>query len=205
MFKKQPGIAKSKSASNKSVGRIISRQKGAVLITTIVLMVIFTLLGVAAMRTNLSDISIQGSMKNRNNAFQCAEAALRAGEIWLGTLAAPAYAVTGNPDQNAAQVWQANEGTIQNPELRLNDFWQDNTITWTYGNQLINAGVNVGCKTDPRYFIEFLGGILPDSEGRDFTTQARARSVMYRITAYSTGIDDTATVVLQTTYLQPIN
>jgi len=195
----------SKPTSNKTVGRVMVRQKGAVLITTIVLMVIFTLLGVAAMRTNLSDISIQGSMKNRNNAFQCAEAALRAGEIWLGALVAPAHAVTGNPDQDATQVWQANEGAIQNPELRLNDFWQDDTVTWTYGELLKNSAVTVGCKTDPRYFIEALGAITPDSNGLDFETQAKARSALYRITAYSTGIDDTATVVLQTTYLQPIN
>ncbi len=219
MLKTQSGIAQNKSAENacsnkissskpdgnKSVGRVMGRQKGAVLITTIVLMVIFTLLGVAAMRTNLSDISIQASLKNRNNAFQCAEAALRAGEIWLGALAAPAFAVTANPDQNATQVWQVNEDTIQNPELRLNDFWQNNAVTQAYGGLLQNGAVNVGCKNDPRYFIEALGAITPDSDAIDFETQARARSVMYRITAYSTGIDDTATVVLQTTYLQPIN
>ncbi|VAW69910.1 hypothetical protein MNBD_GAMMA10-263 [hydrothermal vent metagenome] len=186
-------------------GRSIRKHAGSVLITAIVLMVIFTLLGVAAMRMNMTDISIQGSMKNRSNAFQCAEAAIRAGEIWLDGLSGPAYEVTANPQQSSGQVWEVNNTVIQSPELQLNGFWQNNNFTWAYGGSLINSAADVGCKTDPRYFIESLGAVAADSEGIDFETLAKGRSAMYRITAYSTGIDDNATVVLQTTYLQPIN
>jgi len=191
--------------STKISSQAILKQSGAVLITTIVLMVIFTLLGVAAMRTNITDVTIQGSMKNRNNAFQCAEAALRAGEIWLDALNGPAYEVTSSPDQSASQVWEVNNAAIQNPELQLNAFWQDNSINWAYGGALINGTADVGCKTDPRYFIESLGAITSDGDGLSFDTLSKGRNAMYRITAYSMGIDDNATVVLQTTYLQPIN
>ena len=196
MFKSQLKTANSRS---------INKQSGAVLITTIVLMVIFTLLGVAAMRTNITDITIQSSMKNRNNAFQCAEAALLDGEVWLGALNGPAYAVTANPQQLANTVWEVNNASIQNPEVQLDGFWQNNNFTWAYGGSLINAAANVGCKTDPRYFIESLGGMSGDGDGLDYETQAKGRNAMYRITSYSTGIDDNAAVVLQTTYLQPIN
>jgi len=201
MFDSQLELARTKMLN----GRSIRKQAGSVLITAIVLMVIFTLLGVAAMRMNMTDISIQGSMKNRSNAFQCAEAAIRAGEIWLDGLPGPAYEVTANPQQASGQVWEVNNTVIQNPELQLNGFWQDNNLTWAYGGSLINSAADVGCKTDPRYFIESLGAVAADSEGIDFETLAKGRSAMYRITAYSTGIDDNATVVLQTTYLQPIN
>lgn len=206
MFKTQLKLNRKKPVGQQVIRRqAISRQSGAVLITTIVLMVIFTLLGVAAMRTNITDISIQGSMKNRSNAFQCAEAAIRAGEIWLGGLAGPAYQVVSNPQQSSSQVWEVNNSSIQNPELQLGGFWQNNNITWAYGGFLINGAANVGCQTDPRYFIESLGAVAADSEGIDFETLAKGRSAMYRITAYSTGVDNNATVVLQTTYLQPIN
>ncbi|VAW59054.1 hypothetical protein MNBD_GAMMA11-1307 [hydrothermal vent metagenome] len=184
-----------------------SRQSGAVLITTIVLMIIFTLLGVATMRANITDVAIQSSMKSRNNAFQCAEAALRDGEIWLSKLTEPAYQVSDSPAQDQNQVWQVNQLAIQNPESGLDVLWGDTGKTWAYsGTGLLTSDIaGLGCGSDPRYFIESLGALAPDSEGVDFATQSRGRSVMYRITAYSIGTDNNAAVVLQTTYLQPIN
>lgn len=182
------------------------KQQGAVLITSIVLMIVFTLLGVAAMRTNITDISIQGSIKNRSNALQCAEAALRAGEIWLDDLNGVAYQVTTTPSQSANQVWEVNLSSMQNPELRDNSFWQDDTITWAYGGALQDSTrPTVGCQNDSRYFIEYYGEVSGDGDGLDFSAQAKARNAMYRITAYSTGIDGNAAVVLQSTYLQPVN
>ena len=182
------------------------KQQGAVLITSIVLMIVFTLLGVAAMRTNITDISIQGSIKNRSNALQCAEAALRAGEIWLDDLSGVAYQVTTTPSQSANQVWEVNLPGMQNPELKGDSFWLDDTKTWAYGGALQdNTRPTVGCQNDARYFIESLGEFSPDSEGADFGNQAKARNAVYRITAYSTGIDGNAAVVLQSTYLQPVN
>jgi len=181
------------------------KQSGAVLITSIVLMIIFTLLGVATMRTNITDITVQNGMQNRNNAFQCAEGALRAGEIWLGQLNGAAYETDSNPVQANRQVWKVNQAAIQNPELSTT-LWKDTDATWAYGGGLLDgSSVRVGCKDDPRYFIESLGAISSDSEGLDYETQAKGRSAMYRITAYSSGGDGNASVVLQTTYLQPIN
>ena len=181
-----------------------SKQSGAVLITTIVLLIVFTLLGVATMRTNITDITVQNGLKNRNNALQCAEGALRAGEIWLDQLTGAAYEADSNPVQSERQVWKVNQTAIQNPELNT-ALWADTDATWAYGGGLLDAQASVGCKTDPRYFIEWLGYISSDSEGLDFDKQAKGKSAMYRITAYSTGTDGNAAAVLQSTYLQPIN
>ena len=183
-----------------------SRQTGAVLITSIVLLIIFTMLGVATMRTNITDITVQDGIKNRNNAFQCAEAALRAGETWLGDLSGPAYAVDANPSQSNSEVWEFNLTAIRNPSLQLDSLWADDTKTWSYGTDLMNADANIGCKTDPRYFIESMGAMSSaSSDSLDYESMAKGKSAMYRVTSYSTGMDDNATVVLQTTYLQPIN
>jgi len=182
-----------------------SKQTGAVLITSIVLLIIFTMLGVATMRTNITDITVQDGIKNRNNAFQCAEAALRSGETWLGDLSGPAYAVDANPTQSGSEVWEANLTAIRNPSLQLDSLWADDTKTWSYGTDLMNANANIGCKTDPRYFIETLGAVSSASDSLDYESMAKGKSAMYRVTSYSTGMDDNATVVLQTTYLQPIN
>jgi len=182
-----------------------SRQTGAVLITSIVLLIIFTMLGVATMRTNITDITVQDGIKNRNNAFQCAEAALRSGEIWLGDLSGPAYAVGSNPAQSNSEVWEFNLTAIRNPSLQLDSLWADDTKTWSYGTDLMNANANIGCKTDPRYFIESMGAMSGIGDCLDYECMAKGKSAMYRVTSYSTGMDNNATVVLQTTYLQPIN
>jgi len=182
-----------------------SKQTGAVLITSIMLLIVFTLLGVATMRTNITDITIQTGIKNRGNAFQCAEAAIRAGELWLGQLSGAAYEVATAPDQSKNQVWNVNNPLLQNPETEIVDLWGDSTLTWKYGGGLLNAAANLGCKDDPLYFIEFLGGVASDSESLDIARRVKSKDVMYRITAYSIGVDDNATSVLQSTYLQPVN
>lgn len=56
------------------------RQSGAVLIIGLILLVVLTLLGVQGMRTNLAQERMAFNVKERNLAFQAAEAALRAGE-----------------------------------------------------------------------------------------------------------------------------
>mgnify|MGYP007011962737 CR=1 FL=1 len=182
-----------------------SRQTGAVLITSIVLLIIFTMLGVATMRTNITDITVQDGIKNRNNAFQCAEGALRAGEAWLGELSGPAYAGSSNPSPSNSEVWEANLTGIRNPSLQLDGLWADDTKTWSYGTGLMNADANIGCKTDPRYFIETLGAGSSASDSLDYESMAKCNSAKYRGRSYRTGMDDNATAVLQTTYLQPIN
>jgi len=183
-----------------------SKQTGAVLITSIVLLIIFTMLGVATMRTNITDITVQDGIKNRNIAFQCAEAALRSGETWLGALNGPAYAVGGNPTQASSEVWEFNLTAIRNPSLQLDSLWADDTKTWSYGTDLMNANTNIGCETDPRYFIESMGAVSSAvGDSLDYESVAKGKNAMYRVTSYSTGMDSNATVVLQTTYLQPIN
>lgn len=57
-----------------------SRQSGAVLIIGLILLVVLTLLGVQGMRTNVAQERMAFNMRERNLAFQAAEAALRAGE-----------------------------------------------------------------------------------------------------------------------------
>lgn len=56
------------------------RQKGAVLVVGLIILVVLTLLGVQAMRSNVSQERMASNMRERNVAFQAAEAALRVGE-----------------------------------------------------------------------------------------------------------------------------
>ena len=55
-------------------------QNGSALVISLILLVVMTLLGVQAMRTNLTQERMASNVQDRNFAFQGAEAALRAGE-----------------------------------------------------------------------------------------------------------------------------
>lgn len=56
------------------------RESGAVLVIGLILLVVLTLLGVQGMRTNVAQERMAFNMRERNLAFQAAEAALRQGE-----------------------------------------------------------------------------------------------------------------------------
>ena len=56
------------------------RQSGAVLVIGLIILVVLTLLGVQGMRTNVAQERMASNMRERNLAFQAAEAALRQGE-----------------------------------------------------------------------------------------------------------------------------
>ncbi len=55
-------------------------QQGAALVIGLIILVVLTLIGVQAMRTNIVQERMAGNMRERNVAFQAAEAALRVGE-----------------------------------------------------------------------------------------------------------------------------
>jgi len=79
------------------------RQRGAVLVVGLIILVVLTLLSVQGMRSNLAQERMGSNMRERNVAFQAAEAALRVGERegafnGMGTDLADAFGWT--PDAN---------------------------------------------------------------------------------------------------------
>lgn len=56
------------------------QQRGAVLVVGLIILVVLTLLGVQAMRTNVAQERMAGNMRDRYTAFQAAESVLRVGE-----------------------------------------------------------------------------------------------------------------------------
>lgn len=85
------------------------RQQGAALVVGLIILVVLTLIGVQAMRTNIVQERMAGNMRERNIAFQAAEAALRVGEA-TGPFA------TNNVALADPQNWDGvgNNGNIEN-------------------------------------------------------------------------------------------
>jgi type IV pilus assembly protein PilX len=75
-------VVGSRGAAQRSVGRAVSaqRQNGAVLVVGLIILVVLTLIGVQALRGNAAQERMAFNVRERNAAFQAAEAALRVGE-----------------------------------------------------------------------------------------------------------------------------
>lgn len=176
----------------------IKLQGGVVLVTSLVLMAILTVIGVAAMRSNMMDVNIHKNMQSRSNAFQCAEAALRAGEMWLNDdLNTLPDEVTTLPDQALFQVWSYKAAAIQDIYRKDLSWWEING--WS-GINLTDADNQVGCAVIPRFIVEKVGTVA--DAGKDLSIESRSKSGIdfFRVTAFSVGVDNSANVLLQTTF-----
>lgn len=162
-------------------------QRGAILVTSMLLLLVLTIIGVTVMQMSRMQERMAGNTRDVNLAFQAAEGAMRGAEIWIWKLAARPLGCSESP----CTVWVQDglTGTIANRDA---EWWEDNGQT--YG-QATMAGV----KEAPSSIVEELGFVRTDGgvvlgqdppDGRDF----------YQVTSRSTGGSGLAEIVLQSTY-----
>lgn len=151
-----------------------ARQRGASLLIGLIMLLVLTLLGIAA----ISNVTIQermaGGLADRNLAFQAAEMALRRGEEYVKDVAnATADAKNGSPfyDLNTTEPVQPDPYSITD--------WNSDYFSSPAINGITNA---------PRYRIERQVKV------------SDAHPTTYRITAIGYGNRPGSTVVLQTTF-----
>lgn len=174
-------------------------QRGVALIVSLVLLVLATLIGLAAVRTTNLQEHMSANMYDRSLAFQRAESALRAAEV----------AIVANAGIDELQGVDCRPITgVTCPVI------PDNTFNGTSANWVavdedhdVNSGKTPGT---PEYFIQFMGTGPAQSS---FDLEANAESAaygavtsqgvaFYRVTARSSAPADAADrsiVVLQST------
>ena len=177
-----------------------NKQQGAALITALVFMSILTMLGISAMRSNALDVKIHNAMKDRLNAFQCAEAALRQGELFISTANdKPADTTVGVPNKTAKEVWRIDTQALNNFVDQAASWWVTNG--WSDNALRDTSDVTVGCADDAQYIVQSLGGIGDNGSGDlSFKSQATSQIDGYRITSRSEGVSENAAVILQSTF-----
>jgi type IV pilus assembly protein PilX len=172
-------------------------ERGAILITGLVLLVMVMLLGMAAMRTTTLQERLSGASVDYNGAFQNAETALRAGEKAIGT-GAYIYRLNGNPDAPAVSVLAS--GT---------EGWD------SIADKQTRVGIyNTGGTRKPRYIIEWQYSIGGGSGGDKVSLKAGATpnglvsgGNVYKVTALGQGLQtqgnySVTDVVLQSTVIR---
>lgn len=159
------------------------RQTGMALITGLIFMVVLTLLALAAMRTTTLEERMSGNARDRDLAFQSAEAALRAGEQVVSGATLPAFAL----------------GTPLTPRIdaaTLTSYWQ-NTHDWVA--QSTAAWQPTGTSAAPQYVVEDMGASAGGGGGSQAFSALNEDGV-YRVTARGVGSSANTVVILQAVY-----
>ena len=164
-----------------------AHQRGAILVTSMLLLLVLTIIGVTVMQMSRMQERMAGNTRDLNLAFQAAEGALRGTESFIRQQVARPIGCTTSP----CDVWLQDSltGAVAN---RSDTWWDANGQT--YG-QAAMAGVN----EPPTSVVEELGFVRTDGgvvmgqdppDGRDF----------FQVTSRSTGGSGLAEIVLQSTY-----
>lgn len=163
------------------------RQRGIALITSLIVLVIMTLLGLAAIRSITQEERMAGHSYSRSLAFQSSEASLR-------TIEELVEANKPEPISGCSVV--SGLMSCGPPAAADTPRWKDSAFaSW----QNMSASVGTGTlAVTPQYFVEYLGSNFPCQPDDLINNQDCKR---YRITTRSSdGKDGKTSVMLQSIY-----
>lgn len=177
------------------------RQRGAVLVVGMIMLVLLTILGLATMRTTLLEERMAGYLGDHNLAFQAAEAALREGEM-LG------------PTSCAASGFNGANGCYDLPTECQNDksdddlpsCWEgrDNPAGWpgweTNGRPTTTKIDQDHVAAQPRYVVERITTTSLKKGDSLKAGDEYEEMTYYRITARGVGGNANTVALVQSTY-----
>jgi type IV pilus assembly protein PilX len=177
------------------------RQRGAILIVSMLMLLVMTLIGVTAISTTTLEEKMAGNARQRQLAFQAADSALREAEAWLSTniktVSQFETAFSGTP---AELYW------VRQP--RAGDTLRDVPIdiydgdAWGAGNsQQPATTVHTTGQNPPRYLIEYMGRI--GEPPLDYADPDN-RKYAFRVTAIGWGTNNITTYIAQSTFRTPL-
>ena len=174
----------------------MNRQTGAALITGLIFMVVLTLVAMAGMRTTLMEQRMATNARNRDMAFQAAEAALREGIALLrgGTILKINFPAVG-----AGCTTSAPKGLCRPAGIGAPPIW-DTVFPFGQASVSSQAATNPALASplvanSPQYIIE----LLPDVQAPGGSLGQKVTP--YRITARGWGRTSEAQATVQATYL----
>ncbi|WDS37476.1 PilX N-terminal domain-containing pilus assembly protein [Pseudoxanthomonas sp.] len=170
---------------------IAGHQRGVSLVVALILLLIMTLLGLAALRTTGLQEHMSANMIDRNAQFQAAESALRQAEAQIS-------AGVTIPDSGCTS------GICATPVAGAADRWLDSSFS---GWQTSNGTGNRDAAISTVYIAEYMGdgAYGPNcntSKSTSSSVDPNCSMLRYRVTARSEG-DGRAQVVLQTNFVTP--
>jgi type IV pilus assembly protein PilX len=162
------------------------RQRGAVLVVGLLLLVILTVLGTTAMQSTSLQERMAGNARDGNLASQAAEATLRDAEQYINSKVPPFEPFQSNIFNGT--------GGLYNSKASPGSFSLYNDLADTTKTRVFGAGTSAtalpNVVAQPRYLIELLATSCMGSN----------ESALFRITARAQGANDNTVVILQSRY-----
>jgi len=190
--------------ATQTANHTLVRQRGAVLVVSLLILLVMTVLGVAAMGSTTLQERMANNNRQQQVAFQAAEAALRAAETFLGNTISDATALRTNfnsvvPVAGLYAERAPMTGVATYPLPAGFDIYDDND--WLAAGSAVEVISLTSVTQRPRYIIEYVGrvGAPPnDYSGKKPDT----RQFGFRITAigWGEGAAPNARYLLQSSY-----
>jgi len=158
-------------------------QQGMVLVICLIMLLLLTLSGLAAMQGSTLQEKMAGNSRDSEQAFLAAEAALRGGEAFMAS--ASGASATFDTTGTAGLYDVATSGVPVD--------WQAAAANWR------NSAALSGVATTPKYLVER----LPEVTNKGLSLEADQplnTMIIYRITASAVGQTTTSRAVLQSTF-----
>ena len=169
---------------------LLKKQRGVVLIMSLVILMVLSLLGVSSMRTSGLQERMSGNARDNQVAFQAAEIALRAGEDYLKSISLDSvFSSNGN------------NGKFLPRAISSTDAWQVES-NWTSGKTTSVTLADVS--KNPEYMIEIVNSEYGTSDEvqnqNDGGVGGSITIELYRITARGYGKNPNTRVMLQSDF-----
>lgn len=176
----------------------LPKEKGVVLLTGMIFLVILTIIVVAVMRNSTLEERMASNTRNRQLALQATEAVLRDAEI---SLFATGLAAPFDPFTPASFTTSCTNGLCSIPVASDAPRWSDGTLSNTSKTRTFAAPIApvtttftlAGISSQPRYLVELLDYSNGGQDGRICPI------VVYRISARGVA-QDGSVVSLQSAY-----
>lgn len=118
---------------------VFQKQRGAVLIVSLVILIAMTLLAITSMKGTSNEVAMAGNLREANLTFQAAEAGLRSAERAV-------------EDSTAAiQIPKLIDEATTDPDYLLAASWDGQTVA-----DIDLASVGIASGSQPKYIIKFV-------------------------------------------------
>jgi type IV pilus assembly protein PilX len=179
----------------------VGPEQGFVLATGLLFLVIVTLLGLALFRSSGLMERVSANTRDKQRAFESAQAALQYGEWFLGSSTAPVKkacnTTTGKTVTSATEpLHVCSESLPASRDTLAALAWQPNAFAYTPGTMAVQlgggltaAGTDINYQAPPGVYIEDLGLMTGSSN-----------TELYQVTAYGYGGNADTSSIVRSTY-----
>lgn len=175
-------------------GRRVRAQRGFVLVTGLLFLVVVTLLGLALFRSSGLMERLSANSRDKQRAFESAQAALQYGEWYLGNGTANTKSVCNTTTgKTVATIHVCTETLSVSRDVIAQMAWATNAFAYTLPSMSATggggvSGVDINYQAPPGVYVEDLG-LMSDG-----------KSELYQVTAYGYGGSADTLSIVRSTY-----